>query len=216
MIHFHGVRGHWSSPIIAAALFAGAVQIASAADLLNWAVRAAKFDARALQSAGVTSDASGSCRVDVGFAPDGAAARLVVAAIDSARTSVKVAAYAFTSTEIARRLAAAQARGVKVEMLVDAKETRDLSARGYANRAMQTVLQAGIPVRAVSAYKTSHDKYLVVDNESIETGSFNFTSAAAKNSENALWIASCPSIAQAFMRHWQSRWDQGVALGRTD
>ncbi|HFT8010309.1 TPA: phospholipase D-like domain-containing protein [Burkholderia cenocepacia] len=216
MIHFHGVRGHWSSLIIAAALFAGAVQTASAADLLNWAVRAAKFDARALQSAGVTSDASGSCRVDVGFAPDGAAARLVVAAIDSARTSVKVAAYAFTSTEIARRLAAAQARGVKVEMLVDAKETRDLSARGYASRAMQTVLQAGIPVRAVSAYKTSHDKYLVVDNESVETGSFNYTSAATKNSENALWIASCPSIAQAFMRHWQSRWDQGAPLGRAD
>ncbi|WP_321883800.1 phospholipase D-like domain-containing protein [Burkholderia cepacia] len=216
MIHFHGRRGRWSSPIIAAALFAGAVQTTCAADLLNWAVRAAKFDARAMQSAGVTSDASGSCRVDVGFAPDGAAARLVVAAIDSARTSVKVAAYAFTSTEIARRLAAAQARGVKVEMLVDAKETRDLSARGYANRAMQMVLQAGIPVRAVSAYKTSHDKYLVVDNESIETGSFNYTSAATKNSENALWIASCPSIAQAFMRHWQSRWDQGVVLGRAD
>lgn len=216
MIHFHGVREHWLSPIVAAALFAGAVQTACAADLLNWAVRAAKFDARAMQSAGVASDASGSCRVDVGFAPDGAAARLVDAAIDSARTSVKVAAYAFTSTDIARRLAAAQARGVKVEMLVDAKETRDLSTRGYANRAMQTVLRAGIPVRAVSAYKTSHDKYLVVDNESVETGSFNYTSAATKNSENALWIASCPPIAQAFMRHWQSRWDQGVVLGRAD
>ncbi|AWY53029.1 phospholipase D family protein (plasmid) [Burkholderia gladioli pv. gladioli] len=169
-----------------------------------------------MQSVGVTSDGYGSCRVDVGFAPDGAAARLVVAAIDSARASVKVAAYAFTSTEIARRLVAAQARGVKVDMLVDAKETRDLSARGYANSAMRMVLQAGIPVRAVSAYKTSHDKFLVVDNESIETGSFNYTSAATKNSENALWIESCPSIAHAFMRHWQSRWDQGVALGRAD
>ncbi|MCW5182373.1 phospholipase D-like domain-containing protein [Burkholderia cenocepacia] len=216
MIHFHGMRRRWSSPIVAAAMFAGAVQSASAVDVLGWAVRAAKFDARGVQSASVTSDGSGSCRVDVGFAPDGAAARLVDAAIDGARTSVKVAAYAFTSTEIARRLAAAQARGVKVEMLVDARETRDLSAKGYASRALQTVLQAGIPVRAVSAYKTSHDKYMVVDNESIETGSFNYTSAATKNSENALWIASCPSIAQAFMRHWQSRWDQGVALGRAD
>jgi phosphatidylserine/phosphatidylglycerophosphate/cardiolipin synthase-like enzyme len=216
MIPFQRMRGRWPGPIIAAALFAGAVQTASAADVLSWAVRSAKFDARGMPSAGVTSDGAGSCRIDVGFAPDGAAARLVDAAIDGARTSVKVAAYAFTSTDIARRLAAAQTRGVKVEMLVDATETRNLSARGYANHAMQTVLQAGIPVRAVSAYKTSHDKYLVVDNESVETGSFNYTSAATKNSENALWIASCPSIAQAFMRHWQSRWNQGVVLGRAD
>ncbi|WP_241295362.1 phospholipase D-like domain-containing protein [Burkholderia stabilis] len=216
MTPFRITRECWSRLGIAAVLFAGTAHAALAADLLSWAVRAAKFDARGMQSGGVMSDASGSCRIDVGFAPDGAAARLVDAAIDSARTSVKVAAYAFTSTEIARRLAAAQARGVKVEMFVDAKETRDLSTRGYASRAMQTVLQAGIPVRAVSAYKTSHDKYMVVDNESVETGSFNYTSAATKNSENALWIASCPSIAQAFMRHWQSRWDQGVALGRAD
>ena len=47
----------------------------------------------------------------------------------------------------------------------------------------------------------------------METGSFNFTAAAAKgNSENALVVWNDPALAETYLTHWQSRWDQGQAF----
>ncbi len=56
-----------------------------------------------------------------------------------------------------------------------------------------------------------HDKHFVVDGETVETGSYNFSdSAARRDSENAVVIWNCPATAKAFLDHWQSRWNQGV------
>ncbi|MGH8388743.1 MAG: phospholipase D-like domain-containing protein [Pseudomonas sp.] len=58
-----------------------------------------------------------------------------------------------------------------------------------------------------------HDKLMVVDGMTVETGSFNFTAAAAKsNSENALVVWNDPALAETYLNHWQSRWYQGIAF----
>ena len=45
----------------------------------------------------------------------------------------------------------------------------------------------------------------------VESGSFNMTrSAASRNSENVLVIKDVPEVAQAYLQHWQSRWDGGT------
>jgi len=56
-----------------------------------------------------------------------------------------------------------------------------------------------------------HDKYLVVDGVTVQTGSFNYTdSAARRNSENVVVLWNYPNVAKDFLVHWQSRFDQGV------
>lgn len=51
---------------------------------------------------------------------------------------------------------------------------------------------------------------IIVDNVTVETGSFNFTKAAeTKNSENAVVIWNMPKLAESFLEHWQDRWNQG-------
>ena len=58
---------------------------------------------------------------------------------------------------------------------------------------------------------TVHDKVIIVDNHTVESGSFNMTrSAASRNSENVLVINEVPEVAQAYLQHWQSRWDGGT------
>jgi hypothetical protein len=46
-----------------------------------------------------------SCPVEIAFSPSGGATELVVKTIESAKTSVRVAAYSFTSKPIAQALA---------------------------------------------------------------------------------------------------------------
>jgi phosphatidylserine/phosphatidylglycerophosphate/cardiolipin synthase-like enzyme len=66
----------------------------------------------------------------------------------------------------------------------------------------------GVQVRVDYRYAIMHDKFIEVDGETLETGSFNFTSAAEKkNAENVLVLqrSGCGSTIRAGM---------GSAVGR--
>ena len=78
---------------------------------------------------------------------------------------------------------------------------------------MNLIVGAGIPLRVVSVYAIHHDKYIVVDGKHTETGSFNFSQAAAKsNSENVLVIWDNPAVAGRYLSQWENRWRQGIEV----
>ncbi len=151
-------------------------------------------------------------RIEVAFSPEAGAQALVLRVIDSARVSVRLAGYSFTSPSIVRALMEAKRRGVDVRVLID-----DKGNRGKANlAAMNLVINAGIPMRVISTYAIHHDKYIVVDGRSTETGSFNYSQAAAKsNSENVLVVWDDPKLAASYLAHWADRWAQGMAVEST-
>lgn len=150
-------------------------------------------------------------RAEVAFSPDGGAEALVLRTIGTAKQSLRLAAYSFTSAEVVRALLGAKRRGVDVAVLVDQKNNLSEGRSGKARAALSALANAAIPVRTISRYAIHHDKFIVVDEQHIETGSFNYSSSAAKrNSENVLVLWNSPAIAAAYLRHWQSRWDQGA------
>ena len=158
------------------------------------------------------NEGDGSRRIDVGFSPEGSAQKLVLRTIDAATSSIRVAAYVFTSPDVTRALVVAKQRGVDVAVVADHRSNLE-EARSTAGRHALTLLaKAGIPTRTVKSYSIHHDKFMVVDGMAVETGSFNFTAAAKSNSENALVVWNDPALAETYLNHWQSRWDQGQAF----
>ncbi|WP_282808445.1 phospholipase D-like domain-containing protein, partial [Hafnia alvei] len=64
----------------------------------------------------------------------------------------------------------------------------------------------------VDKYKIMHDKVAIIDDVTVQTGSFNYTRAAQRsNSENVVVMWQMPEVAQVYLEHWQSRWSQGQA-----
>ena len=91
-------------------------------------------------------------------------------------------------------------------VVVDAKANQNGAGRG----ALNLLANAGVSVRAVNTYKFLHDKVIVVDGVTTETGSSNFSRSAHRaNSENVVVLREMPEIAQQYLAHWQSRWEQG-------
>ena len=163
-----------------------------------------------LRGAGVRSggpvQAPGTQLIEVAFSPNEGSEDLVVKAIQSARSSIGVAAYSFTSPVIAKALLSAKRRGVDVRVVVD--ENGNKSKASLA--ALNLMVGAGIPTRTISRYAIHHDKYMVVDKSTVQTGSFNYSKAAAKsNSENVVVIWNNPDLALSYLKHWQDRFDQG-------
>ena len=159
------------------------------------------------------NESDGSRRIEVGFSPEGSAQKLVLSTIDAATSSIRVAAYVFTSPDVTRALIAAKQRGVDVAVIADYRSNLEDQRSGAGRHALTLLAKAGIPTRTIKAYPIHHDKFIVVDGMAVETGSFNFTAAAAKgNSENALVVWNDPALAETYLTHWQSRWDQGQAF----
>jgi phosphatidylserine/phosphatidylglycerophosphate/cardiolipin synthase-like enzyme len=138
------------------------------------------------------------------FTPPANAAAAIVKAIDASEREVLVQAYGFTHNAIAQALVRAHARGVKVRVLLDKKSQT-------SNRFVIGVLQdADIAVRQDGKHAIAHNKVMVIDQEVVITGSFNFTnSAATRNAENFLILKS-PDLALQDRLQWQSHWAHGV------
>jgi len=144
--------------------------------------------------------------IDVAFSPNEGSEELVVRAIASARSNIGVAAYSFTSPVVAKALLTARKRGVDVRVVVDENGNRSKASLA----ALNLLASAGIPTRTISRYAIHHDKYMVIDKVTVQTGSFNYSKAAAKsNSENVVVIWNNPDVALTYLKHWQDRFDQG-------
>ena len=151
-------------------------------------------------------------QISVGFSPDGSAERLVLGAIAGARHSIQLAAYGFTASAVAKALIAAHKRGVRVRVLLDWKANFE-DDRRYARHAIGALLTAGVAVRSIDAYPIFHDKFMVIDGRSVQTGSYNYSVSAARyNAENVLVVWNDPALAAAYARNWESNWTLGRAV----
>ena len=147
-----------------------------------------------------------STDIEIGFSPEGSALTLVIRTIDDAQRSVRLMGYVFTSPDVVKSLIDAKKRGVDVQVIVDEKANRNNTSQA----ALNLLVNAGIPTRIISAYKITHDKVIVADERTTETGSFNYTRAATRsNSENVIVIRNNPEVAKTYLSHWQSRWEKG-------
>lgn len=136
-----------------------------------------------------------------GFSPGNAEA-VVVSTITGAKRDLKVAAYSFTSKPIAQALVDAHRRGVQVQVVLDK------SQEGERYTASTFLRNQGVPVRINRRYAIMHNKFLVADGDTLETGSFNYTSAAAaKNAENVVVIRDA-ALAAVYAKEWSRLWSE--------
>lgn len=149
-------------------------------------------------------------QISVGFSPSGQALQNVLQAIHSARTSIDLAAYSFTSDDVVDALVRAEKRGVKVRVVADYKD----NAKGKYSK-VGTLRENAIPTRLDPHYAIMHNKFLVVDGVTTETGSFNYTSSADKrNAENALVIWNQPAVAAVYEHEFERLWAESSSASK--
>jgi len=130
------------------------------------------------------------------FSPQGGCTEAIVAELDKAKNEILVQAYSFTSQPIAKALVEAHKRGVRTEVILDK------SQRGEKYSAADFTAHMGVPTYIDSAHAIAHNKIMVIDQETVITGSFNFTKAAEeRNAENVLIIRS-KELAKEYVDNW--------------
>jgi phosphatidylserine/phosphatidylglycerophosphate/cardiolipin synthase-like enzyme len=143
--------------------------------------------------------------MEVFFSPKGGATAAIISAISGARTSIFVAAYSFTSADIAKALLLAKQRDVAIKIILDKSQI----SQKYSSSTF--FINQGFDVKIDIKHAIYHHKFMVIDEKNIITGSFNFTKAAeSKNAENLLIIKNNQSLAKEYLDAWWFDWRRSL------
>lgn len=118
----------------------------------------------------------------------------LVAAMDQAESSIDVAIYSLSLDEIEKALIRAAKRGVSVRVVVESEgrnqTTRDLEKAG---------------IRVVDDRKDSlmHQKFVVIDQQWLWTGSANLTNSTLVNDRNNILMLQDKEIAAQFVKQFE-------------
>ena len=130
----------------------------------------------------------------------------IVAAIASAQSQILVQAYSFTSAPIAKAIVDAARRGVRVQVILDK------SSVGGGYSAGTFLKNSGIPVLVDSAHAIAHNKVMIIDAQTVVTGSFNFTKAAEDRNAENLVVVQDRDLSKQYIRNWNAHAAHSQAL----
>ncbi len=134
--------------------------------------------------------------VEVLFSPRGGCLDRILEQIDSAKTSVHMQCYSFTTLKIVDALKAARDRGCEVKVIFDK------SWPATSPRTKQLLQAAGVPVLVDARHAIAHQKSIIIDGARVLEGSYNFSAQAELyNSEDSVLIYN-KTVAQEYERNF--------------
>ncbi len=116
-------------------------------------------------------------------------------AIDAAKLSVDVAVYSLSLNSVRDALLNAHDRGVQVRMVMES-DNLDRSDP-------QKLLEAGIPILGDRREGLMHNKFVVIDNSEVWTGSTNFTDSGAYGDNNNMIRIRSVKLAENFTKEFE-------------
>ncbi|EPU8562878.1 phospholipase D family protein [Yersinia enterocolitica] len=143
----------------------------------------------------------------VGFSPSHSARVAVLDVINQTKNTLYMEAYSFTDKGIAQALVAAKQRGVSVRVVADKKSNSDsyTSVTFLANQ--------GIPIRLNDNYSIMHNKIILADSNTLQTGSYNYSASANKrNAENVLVVRNQPQLVAVYEQEFERLWQESQPL----
>ncbi len=134
--------------------------------------------------------------IDVYFSPKGGATEAVVRALNAAQQTVFVQAYSFTSKPIAEALIHARQRGVVVHVILDKSNVTE----NYSDA--DFIAHHDIPVLIDAKHPIAHNKIMIIDRQTVITGSFNFTRQAEEQNAENLLVIHDQGMAERYLENW--------------
>jgi phosphatidylserine/phosphatidylglycerophosphate/cardiolipin synthase-like enzyme len=131
------------------------------------------------------------------FSPKGGCQDALVREIQSARREVLVQAYSFTSEPVANALIDAKKRGLHVDILLDRSNEQETRTD------LHLFHEQGLAPLIDHDHAIAHNKVMIIDQQVLITGSFNFTNQAEhENAENLLMLRGHGDLVRSYRQNF--------------
>ena len=140
----------------------------------------------------------GKVPVEAAFSPSDRVADLICSQLSYARKSVRVMAFVLTSEKIANKLGELSKRGVDVQCILDRGQARTRYSRD------QYLLGCGVKIYiSPNSRGKMHHKVITIDDETVITGSYNFSANAERGNDENIIIIKNSDLGKLFHKEFK-------------
>ncbi len=124
----------------------------------------------------------------------------------NAKKSVKLCVFSITDNRLAHEIIHCHQRGLEVEIITDDQKIFDKGSE------IQSLKRKGIDVKIDHSQYHMHNKFGVIDNRIVFSGSFNWTYTASKHNQENLIVTTNSSIVEQFSDEFTRLWNEMYVL----
>jgi phosphatidylserine/phosphatidylglycerophosphate/cardiolipin synthase-like enzyme len=137
----------------------------------------------------------GGVQVENYFSPPDGVMDHLIEYVKGARKSVHFMIFTYTDTDLAAAMIARNKAGLDVQGVIE--------NRGASQGALVPLYCAKVPVKLDGNKYTMHHKVIILDGQTVITGSFNFTKAADNENDDNLLVIHSPAVAALYEQEYQ-------------
>lgn len=147
--------------------------------------------------------------VQVLFAPEDKVSSKLLPLINNAKSSIRFMAFSFTHEQLGAAMLSRAKAGVDVQGIFETNG----SETQYSE--LPKFYCAGMPVRQDSNPSAFHHKVIVIDNNTVITGSYNFSNNADRRNDENVVILNNGEIAKEYLSEFNTRWAESRQPAKT-
>ena len=140
------------------------------------------------------------------FSPGDNCRNLIIELIERSLTKIDICVFTISDNVITSAIINAYKRGIKIRIVTDNDKKNDLGSD------IKEMHYMGIEIHIDQTPYHMHHKFMIVDNQQLLTGSYNWTRSAAKFNEENLIVLSDKDTINNFQQVFDSLWDNTVSL----
>jgi len=138
--------------------------------------------------------------LDSYFSPGDTCRNSITKQISAARKDLLVCVFTISDDIITESIIAAHRRGVAIRLITDNEKSFDMGSD------INQLAREGISLRMDTSPNHMHHKFMVLDQHSVVTGSYNWTRGAARFNHENIIVTKDPTTVQAFTREFDKLW----------
>jgi len=135
--------------------------------------------------------------------------QIIIKNIDNAKKFIGIAMYTFTDREIAQAIIRAKDRGVDIKIYLDRSQVnaKYSKSRYFFNNGISEI-------KISSNNYIMHNKFAIIDNEIVITGSYNWTASAGERNNENLLVIDNKIIINKYQTQFNYLWNNKYSIER--
>lgn len=138
------------------------------------------------------------------FSPQDDTLKAFLSFIQTARHKIRIADYSFNLEPLVDLLIEKHKSGVDVQLVLDKSQSEGATEKPAVKRLKQA--RVSFVIGTSSKHKIMHNKFTIIDDAWVQSGSWNYTNAAS-DEDNFFDIEHSVDRAKFFTADWQAMYD---------
>jgi mitochondrial cardiolipin hydrolase len=141
---------------------------------------------------------------DVFFSPGEESRNAIIKRIGGAVNQVSICVFTISDDRITDAIITAHKKGVNIKIITDNDKSWDEGSD------IKQLARQGVAIKMDATPNHMHHKFMVVDNKSLLTGSYNWTVSAMRYNHENILITEEAGVVRSFLKEFENLWRQMV------